>query len=243
MFKLEHFRKVLIISPTFGSRNLREDLDKSKKVYRGWNVVHLGEGQFFKSVIDAKIIAVKDFLTLNQGMYEWVVIMDSVDCLFVRDYNEEELLNALHSFDRAAIFAGENTLFPLKELEGLYVSSSSMKYLNSGVIAVRHDFALDLLNYVLKLYARFPYYANIGPNAPSDQPYYHLAYFSKEIGDYMAIDEHGIFAVCTKDVSNRKFKISNGRLYFENALPFILHCQGSDKLARKKDFMEKLQLK
>lgn len=242
MFKLEQPRKVLIIAPTFGGRELREDIDKSKRVYRGWNVIHLGEGQAFKSIIDAKIIAVKDFLTINQGMYEWAVVIDSTDCLFVRDYNEEEFLSALHSFDKAAVFAGENTIFPLKELEGLYVSSASLKYLNSGVVAMRHDFALDLLDYVSKLYARFPYYANIGPNAPSDQPYYHLAYFSKEIGDHLAIDEYGIFAVCTKDVPNGRFRIHNNRLQFENCFPFILHCQGSDKFDRKKDFMRKLQL-
>jgi len=242
MFKLEQHRKILIIAPTFGGKTLREDLDASKKAYKGWNVLHLGEGQFFKSMIDAKVIAVRDFLKVNQGMYEWVIVMDSVDCLFVRNCNDRELEETLHSFDKGAVFAGENTLFPLKELEGLYVSSSPNRYLNSGVIAMRHDFALDLLDYVLKLYGQFPYYANIGPNAPSDQPYYHLAYFSKEIGDNIAIDEHGIFTVCTKDVPNRKFKIHNNRLYFENASPFILHCQGNDKFDRKKDFMSKLQL-
>jgi hypothetical protein len=242
MFKLEQSRKILVIAPTFGGRAMREDLDASKKVYKGWNVVHLGEGQFFKSIIDAKIIAVRDFLTLNLGMYDWVIVMDSADCLFVRDYNEEEILEVLHSFDKGAVFAGENTLFPLKELDGLYVSSSSIKYLNPGVVAMRHDFALELLDYALSLYGKFPYYANIGPNPPSDHPYYHLAYFSKEIGNHIAIDEHGVFAVSTKDVPNRKFKISNNRLFFENSSPFILHCQGNDKFDRKKDFMYKLQL-
>lgn len=242
--KLEEFKDIVVVSSAFSLNDeIIRDLNASREVYKNWDINFIGRGKVMKSYIEAKIIAIKEFIELNKDMFEWVILMDSNDTLVIKDFDSKEILKILKSFKKPIIFSGEANCYPLEELKGLYTSNSKLKYLNSGVIVAHKDFILPLLNHVLYLFNEFPQYNSIGFNPPGDQTYFSLCYFSKEIGDKIAIDEEGLISVSTALVEDKYFNvIDNIFLYNGNSSPYILHCQGNDKHDRKRGLMKKLNI-
>jgi hypothetical protein len=239
--KLNRFQDIVIVSPAFSaSKEIVRDLNASREIYKGWDINFIGLGNPMKSYIDAKVLAVKTFAEINNNMFEWLLVLDSNDTLVIRDF-DVNLKNVLDSFQKPIIFSGETNCYPLKELRGLYTSESLTKYLNSGVIAIKKDFVDKLFNHILFLYENFKEYSSVGYNSPNDQTYYSLVLFSKELRDFIAIDEQGLISVSTLGIPDNHFKFNDG-LTYNNSRPYILHCQGNDKHGRKRDFMRKLNI-
>jgi hypothetical protein len=237
--KLKKFEDILIVSPAFSvTEGIVRDLNASREIYKGWDINFIGRGEFMKSHIDAKIVRTQQLAALNKNMFEWLLVLDSNDTLIIRDF-DTNLKNVLNSFQKPIIFSGETNCYPLKELRGLYTSDSVTKYLNAGVIAIRKDFVDKLFNHILFLYENFKEYSTVGYNPPNDQTYYSLTLFSKELRDFIAIDEQGLVSVSTLGIPDNNFKFNSGLMYNNNR-PYILHCQGNDKHNRKRDFMRKL---
>jgi len=256
--RIPKFTRVLVVSPAFyPDVSHIEDLENSRKKFQGWDIHYLGLGEKFKSYVDAKIIAVQQFLDLNKDMFEWAIIMDSADTLITRAFDEADIIRILESFEKDVICGGEVELQHLKQLEGLYTSKAFLKYINSGVVAVKSGVVSTLFNYLLYLYRRFPNYADLGdkndisgnPIPVSSHIYYQLAYFSKKVGNSMAVDENGCLSVSTKYTHRNNFYKSedSNLLMFESPTvetttsPYILHLQRGDK-SRLKDFKARLDI-
>lgn len=239
--KLDRFQDVVIVSPAFSTtEEIVRDLNASREIFKGWDVNFIGLGNPMKSYIDAKVLAVKTFAETNNNMFEWLIVMDSNDTLVIRDF-DTNVKNVLDSFNKPIIFSGESRCYPLKELEVLYASKSKIKYLNSGILAIRKDFVQLLLDHVIYLYENRPEYKTVGYNPPGDQTYYSLCLFSKELGEYIAVDEQGLLSVSVDLIPDSLFKIDNMELTFDNnSKPYILHFQGNSKHERKRDFMRKM---
>lgn len=239
MKKIQEFREVFVVSPAFSTtEEITRDLNASREICGGWDVHFIGRGLSMKSYIDSKVIALKKIVDMNEGMFDWLIVMDSNDTLFVRPFGNE-VRKLLDSFGKPIIFSGEANCYPLKELNGLYTSKSKIRYLNSGCMAVRRDFIGKLLDHILKLFHEFPQYSTIGFNPPGDQTYYQLCLFSKELGEHIIVDDQALLSVSTALLPDSCFKTDDG-LVFEGSRPYILHCQGNDKHARKREFMKKL---
>lgn len=256
--RIPKFTRVLVVSPAFYPDITHvENLEASRNKFSGWNVRYLGLGESFKSYVDAKIITVQQFLDLNKDMFEWAIIMDSADTIFAKPFNEADIIQILESFEKDIICGGEVELHYLKQLEGLYTSQMYLKYLNSGVVAVKNTAVSTLFNYLMYLYRRFPNYTDLEENrdaagnsiSVSPQIYYQLAYFSKKLGKSMAIDDTGQLSVSTKYINRSNFHddTENNLLLFESVnteiitAPYILHLQKGD-ISRVKDFKARLNI-
>lgn len=243
MNKIDKFQEIIVVSSAFSTTDeIVRDLNASREIYKNWNIHFLGRGEPMVSYIEAKILALKKFVELNIDMFEWLLVLDSNDTLVLKDFDSEALKKLFESFQKPIIFSGEANCYPLEELRGLYTSNAKIKYLNSGVMVVHKNFILKLLDHVLYLYNAFPQYAKVGYNPPGDQTYYSLCLFSKELGENIIVDTEGLISVSTALVSEDYFTINNGLVYNTSSRPYILHCQGNDKHARKRDFMKKLNI-
>lgn len=254
--RIPKFTRILVVSPTFyPDIEHIKNLEDSKKKFSGWNIHYIGLGEPFKSSVDSKIIKIQQFLDLNKDMFEWVLIIDSADTLITRPFDEAGILQILESFEKDIICGGEVETHCLKQFEGLYTSEAYLKYLNSGVVAIRNTAVSSLFNYLMYLYRRFPNYAELGDRnnlgssgvAVSARIYYQLAFFSKKLGKHMAIDETGKLSVSTKHINRNNFYVDeeNKLLLFESfkdktvTAPYILHLQKGD-VDRIKDFRARL---
>ncbi len=238
------FGRVRVVSAAFSvSDEIVRDINASRETYKGWRVTFLGRGVPMKSYVDSKIYALRDHLLKNRAFCEYVLHVDSNDALFVRDYDESALLDAFLRIGADVVFGGEPNCYPMTDMEGLDNSAGGLlRYLNSGFFMGRVENVLLLLEHVIALFETYPNYKKIGFNPPHDQTYFQLGYFSKSSPVCQRIDEFGELVVSTNAVPDRHFSYQDGALSFNGARPFILHCQGNDKHARKRDFMRKLKI-
>jgi len=224
---------------------MREHLDSSMKKFSGWNINYYGKGEKFVHHTNAKIIKLKQIIESNYDKFNWIVLVDSNDILVNQNYNEDKFIQCLNFFDKPIIFCGEANNYPFSDFEAFYESKSSVKYLNSGFVAMQKDFSLPLINKALDLYEKYPRYKRSGAAFCGDQTYYQLCLFSKGWRELIAIDDIGKLCICTCKLPEDAFHVdSNGIIFKETGeRPFMVHFPGMSKHDTKRNFMKKMGIR
>jgi hypothetical protein len=113
MKRISEFKDVLVVSPAFSTTDeITRDLNASREIYHGWDVHFIGRGKSMKSYVESKVIALQQFVEINNEMFDWLIVMDSNDTIFVRPFGKE-VKTLLDSFGKPIIFSGEANCYPL----------------------------------------------------------------------------------------------------------------------------------